>query len=136
MTIEAFIAAQLPERQQLLSSLHNIIIQNDDSIKAEVEPMMGKKMIVYKSAGIFKYGLSSMKNYLSLHVMPIYGSPQLYAKYKELLSNANFQKGCINFKSAEEMPSHIVAELIRDCSAINLLKIKEDYISSKKKSTK
>jgi hypothetical protein len=33
-------------------------------------PMMGKEMIVYSARGIFKYGLSSMKNYMSLHVMP------------------------------------------------------------------
>jgi len=56
-------------------------------------------MIVYNAPGIFKYGLSSVKNYMSLHVLPIYGSASLHSKYKALLLNANFQKGCINFKN-------------------------------------
>jgi hypothetical protein len=94
--------------------------------------MMGKEMIVYKTSGIFKYGLSSVKKYMSLHVMPIYGSSVLYAKYKNLLQSANFQKGCINFKNAEEMPLEIVKQLIKDCSTIDLFKIKEAYIKSKK----
>ncbi len=92
---------------------------------------MGKDMIVYNAPGTFKYGLSSMKNYMSLHVMPIYGSETLYQKYKELLKDAKFQKGCINFKSKEEMPLNIVKALMADCSKIDLRVIKENYIKSK-----
>ena len=132
MSISEFISAQLLERPRLLSQIHKIIIQEDKTVKATVEPMMGKEMIVYKAAGIFKYGLSSVKTYMSLHVMPIYASPVLYARYKNLLNTANFQKGCINFKNENEMPVDILKKLIEDCSKIDLRKIKEDYIKSKK----
>ena len=132
MSISEFISGQLLERQRLLSQIHKIIIQEDKTVKAEVEPMMGKEMIVYKAPGIFKYGLSSVKNYMSLHVMPIYASPVLYSRYKDLLKTANFQKGCINFKNENEMPLNILKKLIEDCSKIDLRKIKEDYIKSKK----
>ena len=64
--------------------------------------------------------------------MPIYGSPILYSKYENLLNKAKFQKGCINFKSAEEMPLKIVKQLMADCSKIDLPAIKEAYIKSKK----
>jgi len=134
MTISEFISKQLPERQKILNEVHEIITQKDQSIKAEVGPMMGKEIIIYKAPGIFKYGLSSVKNYMSLHVMPIYGSGILYSKYKNLLKTANFQKGCINFKSEENMPLDILQQLIQDCSKIDLRKIKEDYIKSKKSS--
>jgi Domain of unknown function (DU1801) len=136
MTISGFISNQLPERQNILTGIHEIIIQTDQAVKAEVGLMMGKEMIVYKAPGIFKYGLSSVKNYMSLHVMPIYGSAPLYSKYKNLLKAANFQKGCINFKSEEDMPLNILKQLIQDCSKIDLHKIKEDYIKSKKSSAK
>jgi hypothetical protein len=116
MSILKFILAQPAERQQLLKDIHTIIIETDKTIDAGVELMMGKEMIVYKAPGIFKYGLSSVKNYMSLHVMPIYASPVLYSKYKNLLPKATFQKGCINFKNAAEMPLHIVKQLIADCS--------------------
>ena len=136
MSISKFISNQLIERQKLLSGIHETIIQTDKSIKAQVEPMMGKEMIVYKASGIFKYGLSSVKNYMSLHAMPIYGSAILYSRYKNLLKTANFQKGCINFKSERDMPLDILKQLIQDCSKIDLLKIKEEYIKSKKSSPK
>jgi hypothetical protein len=35
--------------------------------------MIGKAMIVYKGNGDMKYGLASLKNYISLHVMPLHG---------------------------------------------------------------
>ena len=132
MSVSEFISGQLLERQRLLSQIHKIIVQEDKTVKAAVEPMMGKEMVVYKAAGIFKYGLSSVKNYMSLHVMPIYASPVLYSRYKNLLKTANFQKGCINFKNENEMPLDILKKLIEDCSKIDLRKIKEDYIKSKK----
>jgi hypothetical protein len=69
---------------------------------------------------------------MSLHAMPIYGSSVLYSKYKNLLPLANFQKGCINFKNAEEMPLDITEQLIKDCSKVDLLKMKEAYLKSRK----
>lgn len=133
MTIQEFLSRQLPERQPLLSHIHEIIMQEDTTVKAAVESMMGKEMIVYKAPGIFKYGLASMKNYLSLHVMPLYGSHTLFTKYKNLLNKANFQKGCINFNNREELPLAIVKSLIMDCSTIDLGAIKEAYAKSKSK---
>jgi hypothetical protein len=132
MPISEFISKQPPERQKILREIHEIIIQADKGIKAEIEPMMGKEMIVYKASGIFKYGLSSVKNYMSLHTLPIYGSPVLYSRYKNILRKAKFQKGCINFINEEDMPLDIVNQLIRDCSTIDLLKIKEDYVKSRR----
>lgn len=133
MTIAAFIASQLPERQQLLSKIHDIIIKEDNTVTASIAPMMGKEMIIYNAPGTFKYGLSSVKNYMSLHVLPMYGHPPLYEKYKALLNKAAFQKGCINFKHEEEMPLKIVQQLIKDCAKIDLRKIREEYLRSKKK---
>lgn len=136
MSISKFISSQPSERQKLLNAIHETIIQTDETVKPQVEAMMGKEMIVYKASGVFKYGLSSVKNYMSLHVMPIYGSAMLYSKYKSLLKAANFQKGCINFKSEADMPMDILKELIQDCSKIDLQKIKEEYLKSKKHSPK
>jgi Domain of unknown function (DU1801) len=135
MTITEFILTQPEDRQELLSELHEIIIQNDKTVTPVIAPMMGKEMIIYNAPGIFKYGLSSVKNYMSLHVLPIYGSPILHEKYKALLKKASFQKGCINFKNKDEMPFNIVKKLIADCSKIDLRAIKENYLRSKKKKT-
>ncbi len=131
MTISDFISTQPKERQVLLSNIHNIIVTKDKTVKPAIGSMMGKEMIIYNAPGTFKYGLSSVKNYMSLHVMPIYGSPILYEKYKELLNKAKFQKGCINFKDKDEMPLPILKNLISDCSKIDLRVFRENYIKSK-----
>ena len=133
MSIEAYISAQPPERQPLLKALHQAVIDNDKTVNATVGLMMGKEMILYNAPGTFKYGLASVKQYMSLHVLPIYGSPVLYEKYKALMPRAAFQKGCINFKSEDEMPLDIATALIRDCSPIDLAKIREEYLKSRKK---
>lgn len=83
-----------------------------------------------------KYGLSSMKKHMSLHILPIYASPTLHSKYKALMPSASFQKGCINFKSSEELPMNILKQLLEDCAKIDLNKIREAYIQSKKDSKK
>jgi hypothetical protein len=132
MEIEVYIKSQPIDRQKILADIHKAIIENDKSVLAKVELMMGKEMIVYKGKGIMKYGLASVKNYISLHLMPIYGSITLHTKYKTLLPLAIFHKGCINFNSENEMPIEIVRELIIDCSSIDLIKMKEDYLKSKK----
>ncbi|SRR5579871_1595756 len=134
--IKQYILNQSADRQNILTGIHSIIMEEDMTIAASVEQMMGKDMIVYKGRGLMKYGLSSVKNYMSLHVLPIYGSAALFSKYKSLLDKANFQKGCINFKTVEEMPLDITRQLIADCSTIDLLKIREDHLKKSKGSKK
>ena len=134
MEVEEYITRQPAERQTILSKIHTIIIVNDKSVTARVGSMMGKEMIVYKGKGVMKYGLASVKNYISLHLMPIYGSKALHSKYRRLLPLANFQKGCINFNNETEMPIEIVRELIIDCSSFDLVKMREEYLKSRKAS--
>src|SRR5450432_4269300 len=103
MTISEFISSQPIERQELLSQLHEIIIQKDKTVTAVIAPMMGKEMIMYNAPGTFKYALASVQKHMSLHLLPMYSSPVLYEKYKALLPKTGFQKGCINFRNKEEM---------------------------------
>ena len=130
--IGLYISGQPQGRQKLLTDIHAIIMEEDKKVLSRVEQMMGKEMIVYASSGMMKYGLASVKSYMSLHVMPIYAAGNLSAKYKLLLNEANFQKGCINFKLADQMPLDIVRQLIADCTGIDLLKMREDFLTSRK----
>lgn len=132
MSIETYLSSQLPERQALMTAIHQIILEQDKTVTAEIEPMMGKEMILYKAKGMMKYGLSGVKNHISLHVLPIYGAAALHAKYQALLPDATFQKGCINFRSAAEMPLAVVQDLMAECAAIDLVKIREEYLAAKK----
>jgi hypothetical protein len=133
MTIAEHLDKKEASRQPLLKALHEVILKHDPSVEAVVGTMMGKEMILYNDRGFFKYGLAAPKDYMSLHVLPMYMNVPLHEKYAKQLSKAKFQKGCINFKSADEMPLDIAAQLITDCAPIDLLKIRQDYLDSKKK---
>jgi hypothetical protein len=130
--IRNYIADQPIARQRLLEKIHETIVQQDKSVAAVVEPMMGKEMILYKTYGVMKYGLASLKNYMSLHVLPMYGSPTLYSRYQALMPHAKFQKGCINFNNEDELPPDLLEKLIMDCSTIDLKQMKEDFLKSRK----
>ena len=119
-----------------MTAIHAIIISKDKTIAAVIEPMMGKEMIIYKGKGMMKYGLASVKNYMSLHVLPMYMNTALFSKYQALLPGAAFQKGCINFISAEQMPTAIITRLITDCAAIDLVKIREEQLKERKAAKK
>jgi hypothetical protein len=60
----------------------------------------------------------------------------VFNKYKALLPAANFQKGCINFTLAEQMPLNIVKQLFTECSSIDLVKMREDYLKERKEKQK
>lgn len=134
--IANYITSQPLYRQRILSGIHTIILEEDKTVIAVVEPMMGKEMIVYKGKGLMKYALAGVKNYMSLHVLPMYMTKTLFSKYESLLHKASFQKGCINFETGEEMPLDTVRQLIADCSKIDLAKIREDYLKEKKLKSK
>ncbi len=122
MTITEYLDSQVPEKKRLLSSIHEIIMKVDE-VDPKVGPMMGKELLIYNCNKYFKYALGNTKNYMTLHLMPIYCNTDLHAKYSKLLPKAKFQKGCINFGSAEEMPLSIVAELIAECAKIDMAQI-------------
>ncbi len=127
MTMSDFLLEQDSPRRGILSAIHRIITETDRQVKPEVGPMLGNEMIIYKQSGVFKYGLSSPKSHMSLHLMPMYGSPAIRSKYSKLLKRAKFQKGCINFKKEDEMPVGTVKDLIRDCAAVDYSSAIERY---------
>ena len=131
MSIVDYLLKQAPDRKKILSALHKKILKTDDQAIAEVEKMMSVEMIVYKTSGVFKYGLASTKSHMSLHLLPIYVSPALHAKYKKLLSQAKFQKGCINFKTADEMPLNIAEKLLKDCAKVDIVSMIEERKKSR-----
>ena len=133
MTVTEYISKQDPERQELLSSIHQIILDTDKKISGNMGQCMGKDMILYTRTTNtpFMYALASVKNYMSLHVMPLYGSKPLHEKYSKLLPNAKIQKACINFQNESELPLDIVKQLFRECSKIDWKALLEKYQKNK-----
>lgn len=134
--IKDYILKQPPDRHGILTGIHSIIMDKDKTVVATIEPMMGKEMMMYKARGMMKYALSGVKNYISLHCLPMYGSPVLFSKFKAMLPDAVFQKGCINFTTAEQVPLNKIKQLFTECSKIDLVKMREEYLQQKKQKKK
>jgi hypothetical protein len=120
MTVNEYLSKQEPERKELLSSIHELILKTNKKVKPEVGKMMGGDMIQYKINTTFAYGLAGQKNHMTLHLLPMYMHKPIHEKYSGLFKKAAFQKGCINFKNADEMPLDITAQLLTDCAKIDL----------------
>ncbi|MDB5115935.1 MAG: hypothetical protein JWQ79_1427 [Mucilaginibacter sp.] len=126
MSAADYISQMPAERQDILTAIHEAISANDPSVIPVVKPMMGKEMILYEERCYMKYGLASTKNYMSLHCLPMYMNPSLHAKYASLLPAAKFQKGCINFMDGQDLPIVVLAELIAECSSIDIAAMLEN----------
>ena len=119
MTPTVFLNGLPPDRKKTLAAIRKLILTYDNSVTESVGEMMGKEMLIYKAGDIFKYALASTKGYMSFHSMVMYGcAPHLREKYITLLKKAKFQKGCINFKTADEMPLDIAEQFIKESAAI------------------
>jgi hypothetical protein len=120
MTAPEFLAGLPADRKELMNTLHQTIIANDPNVTVSIKPMMGKDMLMYEEGNYMKYALASAKSHMSLHCLPMYMNAPLHAKYAALLPAAKFQKGCINFTDAADMPVAIVAGLVADCAPVNM----------------
>jgi len=115
-TADEFLSLLSDDRKQALGSMRKLLLKHDKAVEESVEPMMGMEMLIYKDKGVFKYGLASAKQYLSLHSMILYGKPELREKYSKKLPNAKFQKGCINFADLTVFPLSIAEEMFAEFS--------------------
>jgi diadenosine tetraphosphate (Ap4A) HIT family hydrolase len=120
MTIEEYLAKQEPQRRELLSSIHEVVLKTNKKISMEVAKMMGTDMIQYKMNSQFVYALGGTKNHMSLHLLPMYMHKPIHEKYAKLLPKAKFQKGCINFENVGEIPLDIAEQLLTECAKVDL----------------
>lgn len=115
MTPKEYLAGLPADRKELLTAIHNTLLDVNMRVKPVLGGMMAREMIQYKINDVFMYALHAGKNHNSLHMLPMYGSPEIRTKYSKLLNKVKFQKGCINFTKAEQMPMNVVKNLLKDC---------------------
>jgi hypothetical protein len=124
MTPKQYIESLPEDRKEVISKLREFILKSDPLVKEVVGGMMGKEMLVFMQDDIMKYALSSMKEHMSFHSMVMYGSSLRFGgsglreKFEKLLPKAKFQKGCINFKNAMQMPLDIAEKFIKEMSKV------------------
>lgn len=73
--------------------------------------------------------LASQKNYMSLYLMCVYGSPTLLAwftkSYKASGKKLDMGKSCIRFKTADDLPLDVIGETIAKVSVEKFIEFYE-----------
>lgn len=75
------------------------------------------KFLSFKTGKDWYVALANRKNYISLHLLPIYLYPELKAKFDAANEKVKCGKGCVNFKRAEDLPLAVIAEIISTTTA-------------------
>lgn len=108
------------KNSEIVQRLRKIILECDPSVReARGSIMKNKDALNYFQGGVFKYGLTSSKNFITFHSMVLYGTPALMDELKARLLTANFQKGCVNFRSLTDFPEEAFSEHLRKSAQID-----------------
>jgi hypothetical protein len=132
MEIEQYISTLSQTEQQAISQFRKVILENDKVVSESFGKFMSNpNAISYNEQGVFKYGLTIAKNYISFHSLVMYSNPELMDDLKSKLPKAKFQKGCINFKSLDEFPESILVGHMQISSKIDFSPVINRYLKKK-----
>jgi hypothetical protein len=123
-TVADFLAELSAERRAAVERVWDVVRRN---VPRGYEEAVSKNMIVYRvplarhsdtynGHPLWYVALASEKSYLSLHLMPVYGSPALAKQLADGFSAAgkklNMGKACIRFKTADDLALDVIGEIV------------------------
>ena len=127
-SVPAFLAEQPPDRRKEIARVRAMIRKN---LPSGFEETLSKGMIVYQvpmsrysdtynGHPLWYVAIAPQKNYLSLHFMPVYGSPVQEKKLRDGFAAAgkrlDMGKACIRFQSAGDLALDTIGEIIAGIS--------------------
>lgn len=117
ITYEQHLAGLPPARRGEIERVWEVVRA---SVPAGYVEQVGAKSLTFAADGEMYVALINNKNYISLHLMPIYIFPELKIKLDASGRRLKGGKSCVNFLRSEELPLDTIAEIIGSCGA-------EDY---------
>jgi hypothetical protein len=131
-TVAEYLAELSPDRRQAIEGVRQVILANLD--RGFEEGMQCGMIGYYVPHSVYPPGyhcdptqplpfacLASQKNYLSLYLMCVYGSPtqrQAFEKaWRASGKKLNMGKSCVRFKQLSDLPLDVIAQTIRRMTA-------------------
>ena len=133
-TVAEYVASLPPERRSAIAAVRKVIRAN---LPAGYEEGMLYGMIgyhvpfsrlpdTYNGQPLCLAGLASQKNYSSLYLMGVYGSPvlrrQFEAGYRRSGKRLDMGKSCVRFRSLDDLPLDVIGKAIAAVSV-------DDYVA-------
>lgn len=132
MTVDQYVAAQSPERQEVLEKLRALMKKN---LPKGFEETIGYGMIAYVVPHkLYPAGyhcdpkiplpfisIASQKNFIALYHMGMYAMPDVLKWFEEEYSKAvpsklDMGKSCVRFKKLDQIPYDLLADLAKKTS--------------------
>lgn len=73
---------------------------------------ISSKFVMFSADEEMYVSLANQKNYISLHLMPIYVFPELKTKLDASGKKPKGGKNCVNFLRAEDLPLDVIGEIV------------------------
>jgi hypothetical protein len=123
-TIPSFLATLPPARRKALARVRAVIREHLPAGYAEslrggmivYEVPLARYPDTYNGQALWLAALGSPKSYLTLHLMPVYGSSELMKRLKAGFAKAgkklDIGKACIHFQTADDLALDVIGEII------------------------
>jgi hypothetical protein len=109
LSYERYLASLPAERRESIDRVWQVV---RESVPAGYTEKITPKYLIFMADDEWYLALANQKNYISLHLIPIYVFPELKAKLDNSGKKLKTGKGCINFKRADELPLETIAEIV------------------------
>ena len=123
-TVAEYLDGLTPERRDAIEQVRKVILDNlpkgyQESLTYGVlsyEVPLSRLPDTYNGQPLSYVALGSQKNYMSLYLMNIYGDPKaakwFKSAYKAKGKKLDMGKSCVRFKTVEDLPLDVVAEVV------------------------
>ena len=141
-SVEEYLDMLPEDRRESISVVRNAILENlpagyeetlQHGMLAYVIPLAAYP-ITYNKLPLLYAALASQKNYMSVHLMNIYGNLEIeewfIGRYKASGKKLDIGKSCVRFKKLEDLPVELIGEAIARTPMAEYIQI---YEASRKK---
>lgn len=136
-TVASFLAGLPSDRRKELARVRTTIRKNLPAGYQEVvrgqmiayEVPLAKYPDTYNGQALWFAALAAPKSYLTLHLMPVYGSPELLRRltdgFRDAGKKLHIGKACIRFKTADDLALEVIGEIVASVPLARWVQIAE-----------
>lgn len=130
ISYEQYLDALPPERRSVIEEVWQVVREN---MPVGYREVINSGFLTFKAGEEWYVALANCKNYVSLHLTPIYMFPEMKAKLDNSGKKMKGGKGCINFTRVEELPLDVLGEILGAYGAEDYQEQMQRIRSSRKK---
>ncbi len=145
-TVEEYLAEQSPERQDALTAVRQVILENLPVGYAEVMQYgmisyvipLARYPKTYNKHPLAYLSLAAQKRYMSIYLMGVYCDPEseswFVQRYRDSGKRLDIGKACVRFRTLEDLPLDLVGEAVSMTSVVDFIECYETARGSRAKS--